>query len=198
MELGALVCLPKPRCSDCPISYACRAYREGRTEAFPPRKSAGPLPIRLESLFLLVPTDGAGLLRREVEIGSGNGEEQAGHRSFGALLRRHNLPLLLVRRAETGLLGGLWELPNFPARGKELAERLLQVPIELILDTGAEVRHRYSHFEIRFQLFLGAFSRRRILDSWTEQRWVAPAELADYPRPKVHIEAMHRFDLLPR
>jgi hypothetical protein len=70
--------------------------------------------------------------------------------------------------------------------------------VELILDTGAEVRHRYSHFEIRFRMFLGALGRLQVLDSWTEQRWVPSTELADYPRPKVHIEAMRRFGLVSR
>lgn len=31
MELGSTICVPKPNCSECPITSTCRAYAEGRT-----------------------------------------------------------------------------------------------------------------------------------------------------------------------
>jgi A/G-specific adenine glycosylase len=190
MELGALICLPKPRCSQCPLSYTCTAYRDERIDEFPPRPSSRPLPIRAGSLLLLFPPVLTYQLRLYLLEGAAKPE------MFGALLGTHNLPLLLVRRADGGLLGGLWELPNYPERGKELKERLTGLSIEILLDTGQEVRHRYTHFEIRFGLLVAVFSGKKTLDPWTEQRWVLPIELADYPRPKVHIDAMQRFGLL--
>jgi A/G-specific adenine glycosylase len=193
MELGALVCLPRPRCTRCPLSYTCRAYREDRIDEFPPRPSSRPLPVRSGSLLLLLPAPAPPRLRRDL------GAERNGQIdpfTLGEILRAHNLPLLLVRRGESGLLGGLWELPNYPERGNELTERLSGLSIGILLDTGREVRHRYSHFEIRFQLIVAAFTGKCKLDSWMEQRWVLPVELASYPRPKVHIEAMRRFGLL--
>jgi A/G-specific adenine glycosylase len=39
MELGALVCLPEPRCEACPLSRACKARGQG-TERALPRKRA--------------------------------------------------------------------------------------------------------------------------------------------------------------
>jgi A/G-specific adenine glycosylase len=194
MELGALVCLPKPRCSLCPLAYTCRAYRDDRIDEFPPRPSSRPLPIRTGSLLLLLPAAVPLRLRRTLR------EDTAEPEMLGALLRAHKVPLLLVRRSETGLLGGLWELPNYPERGKELNKRLAGLSVEILLDTGQEVRHRYSHFEIRFRLLVamynGGYTRKRTLDSWSEQHWVLPAELSNYPRPKVHIEAMRRFGLV--
>ena len=194
MELGALVCLPKPRCSLCPLAYTCRAYRDDRIDEFPPRPSSRPLPIRTGSLLLLLPAAVPLRLRRTLR------EDTAEPEMLGALLRAHKVPLLLVRRSETGLLGGLWELPNYPERGKELKERLTGLSIEILLDTGQEVRHRYSHFEIRFRLlvarYTGRYTGKRTLDSWSEQRWILPEELANYPRPKVHIEAMRCFGLV--
>ncbi|MBN2552781.1 MAG: A/G-specific adenine glycosylase [Spirochaetales bacterium] len=196
MELGALVCLPKPRCPQCPLSYTCRAYREERIDAFPPRLPSRPLPIRAGSLLLLLPAAAPVLMRRDREVEPGGLMGETHLPSIGALLRRHDLPLLLVRRADSGLLGGLWELPNYPARGSELAEQLARLSIQPLLDTGTEVRHRYSHFEIRFRLIVAVFTDQRRLDSWTEQRWVLPAELDSYPRPKVHIEAMRLLGLV--
>jgi len=195
MELGALVCLPKPRCSRCPLTYTCRAYQEDRIDEFPPRLSSRPLPVRAESLLLLLPT--ALPARLLLELGMLQ-DEKIDPVILGGILSGHNLPLLLVRRADRGLLGGLWELPNYPERGEELRERLTRLSIEILLDTGGELRHRYSHFEIRFRLFVAVFAEQQTLDSWMEQRWVLPTELEDYPRPKVHIEAMRRFGLVGR
>jgi A/G-specific adenine glycosylase len=198
MELGALVCLPNPRCPQCPLGYTCLAYREERIDEFPPKLSTKPLPVRTESLLLLLPPPASHRLHRDLEIGLSGSTDNKSYRGLGAALRDHNLPLLLVRRADSGLLGGLWELPNYPERGEGLTERLRRLSIEIILDTGMEVRHRYSHFEIRFRIFVAVFVEQQQLDSWVDQRWVPPAELESYPRPKVHIEAMKRVGLVAR
>jgi A/G-specific adenine glycosylase len=193
MELGALVCLPKPRCSRCPLAYTCRAFRENRIAEFPPRLSPRPLPVRTESLLVLLPAALPARLSRKLgELR----DERTDPLILGEILGGHNLPLLLVRRADRGLLGGLWELPNYPDRGEELITRLAGLSITILVDTGREVRHRYSHFEVRFRLFVAVFAQQRTLGSWTEQRWVLPTELESYPRPKVHIEAMRRFGLV--
>jgi A/G-specific adenine glycosylase len=193
MELGALICLPNPRCCECPLDYTCRAYREDRIAEFPPRRASQPLPVRSESLILLLPSGlPAQLNRRLKELR----DLQADPKNLDRILRDSDLPLLLVRRSDRGLLGGLWELPNYPERGEELAARLAPLSIEILLDTGAEVRHRYSHFEIRFRMVVAVFVHERTLSRWTEQRWVLPIELESYPRPKVHIEAMRRLGLV--
>ena len=35
IELGATVCLPKPRCEDCPLKAECFAFRSGKAESLP-------------------------------------------------------------------------------------------------------------------------------------------------------------------
>ena len=192
MELGALVCVPKPRCAHCPLSYTCRAYREDRTEEFPPRKSPRTLPVREESLLILLP---APLSKKVSEDLPSVHEHAAQPELLGGLLHRSGLPLLLVRRADRGLLGGLWELPNFPDRDDGLSKLLAPLSIAIRLDTDQEVRHRYSHFEIRLRSYLALFHKEQRLDPWEEQRWVLPSELKSYPRPKVHIKAMRLFGL---
>jgi adenine-specific DNA glycosylase len=137
-------------------------------------------------------------LTRDLQAEFSGDTDKSSYLGFGAALQRHNLPLLLVKRTDRGLLGGLWELPNYPERGEQLTERLRRLCIEILLDTGQEVRHRYSHFEIRFGLFVASFAGMQKLDPWTDQRWVMPAKLVDYPRPKVHIQAMRRFGLVGR
>ncbi len=40
MELGRTVCKSKtPNCTSCPLAIGCRAYREGRAEEFPPKRT---------------------------------------------------------------------------------------------------------------------------------------------------------------
>ena len=197
MELGALVCTPVPRCRLCPLAYACRARREHRIGEFPPRPLRPPLPVRSGSLLLLLPPSppesflaARGRPPGRMEYRSSETEQ------IGGLMRRHDLPLLLVRRKSRGLLGGLWEMPNFPERDDALAGSLRRLDIEMLFHTEQEVRHRYSHFEVHFRLLAAVFTKQRPLDSWTEQRWVSTRELDDFPRPKVHIEAMRRFGLL--
>lgn len=38
MELGALVCLPKPFCSKCPVQNSCKAFKENTIDNYPPSK----------------------------------------------------------------------------------------------------------------------------------------------------------------
>lgn len=64
MELGALVCLPgrAARCAECPLARDCRAYREGRPEAYPVRVR---LPARrIEPRTAIVLCSPAGILVR--------------------------------------------------------------------------------------------------------------------------------------
>ena len=35
MELGALICIPQPRCSDCPVNQYCFAYKQNNQLSFP-------------------------------------------------------------------------------------------------------------------------------------------------------------------
>jgi A/G-specific adenine glycosylase len=197
MELGALICMPRPHCDRCPLSYLCLAYREDRIDEFPPQRQSKPLPVRLETLLLLLdgslpPQPGRELnqILRKIK------EERIALAELGKLLHRHNLSVMLVKREEKGLLGGLWELPNFPQRNSKLADRMRDLSIAILLNTNREVRHRYSHFEIRFHLIVAVSDMKMKLGSWVEQRWVRPADLGDFPRPKVHIEALRRFGLI--
>ena len=197
MELGALVCAPEPRCGLCPLGYACRARQESRIGEFPPRPPRSPLPVRSGVVLLLLapcPPDSFRSALRPAGESMRNGSGKSAR--IGKLMRSHELPLLLVRRKSRGLLGGLWEMPNYCEPDSDPAGRLRSPDIEMLLDTGQELRHRYSHFEIRFRLHAAVFTKPYPLRSWSEQRWVLPRELAEFPRPKVHIEAMRHFGLI--
>jgi A/G-specific adenine glycosylase len=190
MELGALVCRPVPECPLCPLAFACRALHEGRTAEIPARRARPPLPLREGTMFLLLPREqvGAGGLR--AAISEAWGAEPAA-RGFGELLRELDLPLLLVRRASAGLLGGLWELPTVEeqAAGTFLAAH----GVELLGAAGPALRHSYSHFRERLVPVPGLLGRDAALRSWPEQRWVPASGWAKYPRTRQAIRALGRL-----
>ncbi len=66
IELGAKVCQKKPKCSECPLIYGCKAYRQGRVLEFPiPRKR--PQTIQLQRQVALIVSDNYILIRQEKE-----------------------------------------------------------------------------------------------------------------------------------
>jgi A/G-specific adenine glycosylase len=102
--------------------------------------------------------------------------------------------ILIARRAETQMLGGLWE---FPGGKQEKGETLEQTAArEILEETGlavrvgkpyATVKHAYSHFKITMTAFRCDWrSGRASPKASVELKWVAPAALADYPMPRAN------------
>jgi A/G-specific adenine glycosylase len=192
MELGALTCRPAPDCPSCPLAFACRALREGRTAELPARRPRPPLPVRAGTMFLLLPREQveAGGLRASLE--QAWAEAPAGE-GFGELLRARGVPLLAVRRTSAGLLGGLWEFPaaETPAEGAFCTE----YGVELLGAAGPALRHAYSHFQERLAPVPGVLGRETPLPRWAGQRWVPAAEWDEYPRTRQTIRALRRLGL---
>ena len=79
MELGATVCTPNsPKCTACPASSFCRAYKNGTVMQYPVKQPKKEKRLEERTVFLL----------------------QCGDR------------YALTKRTESGLLAGLWQLPN--------------------------------------------------------------------------------------
>ncbi len=99
--------------------------------------------------------------------------------------------LLIARRREGGLLGGLWEFPG----GKKLHGEKIRntVKRELLEETGLTVEvgkalppvaHAYSHFTVVIHPFICKRIRGRAKALASDEiRWVKPAELKNYPFP---------------
>jgi len=70
MELGALVCLPTPKCETCPLRGGCQAEHLGLAQEIPARATRAPakevelwlVALEAEGAFLLVPPARKGLL----------------------------------------------------------------------------------------------------------------------------------------
>ena len=104
--------------------------------------------------------------------------------------------LLITKRKENGLLGGLWEFPGgkikcrenaFSAVKREIKEELSIniTPKEMI----HEVDHHYSHFSVTIRAIHCTYNGGQIkLNGPTAFKWVKPPKLHDFAFPKASIK----------
>ena len=100
-------------------------------------------------------------------------------------LMRADGSVLLRRRPETGLLGGMIELPSTPWRDEpwELAEATLHAPETCPWQALPErVRHGFTHFEIEFLVAI-AQSERDDGDADDGAIWCPPARFSEHALP---------------
>lgn len=164
MELGAMICKPRrPMCASCPLKMECRAYRSDRIAEFPRRIKRPATPEY--------------------------------HIAVGVVFK--NGRILITRRKPEGLLGGLWEFPGGKVRPHESAEAacIREIKEEVNLAIGIDshlsrVRHAYTHFKIRMDVFCCRYISGRVrLNGPVAHRWIKLDHLQNYPFPK----ANHKF-----
>ena len=153
MDLGALVCTPRsPSCSICPLAESCVARRLGIARALPARAPKAARPTRYGTAYWL---------EREGPDGS---------------------EVLLRRRPEKGLLGGMMEIPSSPWQ-EAGGSRVDEDPI-----SGAEWRtvdgcvvHIFTHFRLELSIKRGV-----IADSqFVEGKWTRIEDLKGEALPSV-------------
>jgi A/G-specific adenine glycosylase len=99
---------------------------------------------------------------------------------------------LIVRRPDTGLLGGLWDLPGGFCTKRENPRaaliRKLSKDVGLSADTlihTGTVRHVFTHFRLEITLFTGkAAPAGDRANSAGDRRWIRPADISAYAFPK--------------
>ncbi len=96
-------------------------------------------------------------------------------RHFLVLLVIENDQILLHQRPPSGLLGGLWELPNQEvgdviALGKNLYGLIPEVALSTI-------KHNYTHFQAVFHTYTGHFDP----ETQANYQWVTRSDLINYP-----------------
>jgi len=102
--------------------------------------------------------------------------------------------ILIARRKNTVMLGGLWEFPGGKVEHGETLESALireireEIGIEIaIIREFMSLRHAYSHFKITLHSYICRMvdGTPKSIDN-AEIRWVDIQELADFPFPKAN------------
>jgi A/G-specific adenine glycosylase len=113
------------------------------------------------------------------------------HQTRLAAVVRHRGRVLVRRRPEGELLGGLWEFPGVEAglahRGGEALEEVLEQAVGWRVKVGGrlgEFRHAYTHFSVTVEAFSCLREDPRP-HAGPEERWVRPVDLAALPMGKV-------------
>jgi A/G-specific adenine glycosylase len=103
--------------------------------------------------------------------------------------------VLIDRRPELGLLGGLWEFPSVERVGKTdfsacLTQGIAQdfgIKIQ-VQDELIQVNHAYTHFKVTFHVYQCQYCRgepqAQVCDDW---KWVNVVDLRQFPFPQSHL-----------
>ncbi len=119
MELGATVCLPngKPLCEQCPVMHLCKAFHQGVELQIPVKSPKKERKLEERTVFVI---------KQECE---------------------EALEIMLHKRPDTGLLSGMWELPNEDGHLKE--EEVQSMFPEAEIHRLPDGKHIFSHVEWR-------------------------------------------------
>jgi A/G-specific adenine glycosylase len=123
------------------------------------------------------------------------------HRTIAVAVVFRDGRVLIGRRPEAGLLGGLWEFPGGKVEPgetpREAAARELREEMCVEAEVGEEievVEHAYSHFRVTLHAFearwTGGEPCGRASSDW---RWTAPAELAEHAFPAANRRVLERL-----
>lgn len=168
MELGATVCTPKaPRCGDCPVRSACKAFLQGRVNEVPVRAKRKPVP-HVDVAVAIVEQDGL---------------------------------VLISRRPQHKMLGGLWEFPGGKVEdGEAIPEATRREVLEETslsiqpLGKLCKVQHTYTHLKVTLHAYLCAVESGEAQPLASDEiRWVGPDTLKDYAFPVANQKIIEAY-----
>lgn len=157
MDLGATICTPRsPACGSCHVRSHCAARAAGSPERYPVKAPKAARPVRRGDAFVIVKGTG------------------------GA---RH---VLLRRRPEKGLLGGMMEVPctEWVEAGEHPA------PVSLPWRPAQMVRHTFTHFHLELRVFAAGYAQARREAQTFGGEWVRLGDLPAAALPTVMKKAI--------
>jgi A/G-specific adenine glycosylase len=130
------------------------------------------------------------------------------HKVVGAaiILNAKNQILIAQRKAEGGMLAGLWEFPGGKiADGETMPQcidRELQEEMGIALEVGPHlvtVHHAYSHFTIALHAHFARIKsgRPRHIEC-ADHAWVTRDQFDDYPFSKADLDIIRAIRALPK
>jgi A/G-specific adenine glycosylase len=128
------------------------------------------------------------------------------HYDIGVGVVRRRGRVLIAKRPEDGLLGGLWEFPGGKRKRGERLERTvareLREELDVEVAVGARwmtIPHAYSHFRVTLHVFecRHRAGRPRALGC-ADWKWARPGELSRYAFPAADAPILERLRLSAR
>lgn len=169
IDVGATVCVPSnPRCPECPLRWACRAFRGGLQSTIPrlPQRAAV---TEITEAAVAIHKRGAYLLRRR-----GESERWAGLWDFPRFE-------LECESSANGRSISSSELSS--AQTHQLAEQVrlltgigIQLPVSL-----TTIRHSVTRYRITLRCLRADFASGRLSRTAASCRWVRLRDLGEYP-----------------
>ncbi len=123
------------------------------------------------------------------------------HRIVVAILSDPTGHVLITKRPDTAMLGGLWEFPGGKVETGEGDEVALarEIREELGVDIGGlrlfhTLRHTYSHFKITLAAYIGTITDGvpRPLSA-VDMKWVPLTDLSRFPFPKANRDLTRKL-----
>lgn len=136
---------------------------------------------------------------RQHQLPIRKGKKPVPHKHVVAAIIETDGALLLGKRPESGMLGGLWEFPGGKVEEgetpQEALKREMQEECGVLVEVGEHVTsvdHAYTHFTITLHVY-----RCRIVEGelhakqHTELKWIARPDLQNYPLPAADHKFLH-------
>ncbi len=119
------------------------------------------------------------------------------HKQIGvAVIWNDQGEILIDRRPEDGLLGGLWEFPGGKIEENETIAECIQREIQEELGISIALKehlitisHAYTHFRVTLNVYHCQYLEGEPKPIASEEiRWVKPEQLSEFPFPKANTK----------
>lgn len=123
------------------------------------------------------------------------------HKQIAVGILEKNGKVLIAKRRDNQMLGGLWEFPGGKVENGESYEECLirefseEVDLSIsILSKICEVDHAFTHFTITIHAYLcSCIDGKPKPLSGSELKWVFPEKLSDFPFPKANKIIIEKY-----
>lgn len=168
MDLGSTICSARaPSCHRCPVRTFCSGYAQGRPDDFPVKASKPERPRRCGDAFVILS------------------------------MRGDEADVLLRRRPDGGLLGGMLEVPCTDWVPSQTIEDRGDPNLTLRLgkwgsrwQSAQTVRHTFTHFRLEMRVFATRTATPGEAEATFGGQWAALSDLPELALPTVMKKAV--------